>query len=380
METLDLPKKIIGDISDLSSLPKNPLGYIILIEVRGGVDKGVTEEIRQKRKGHRPDTIPICNELIQLGWGSLPIYYSDDTYDLVNDFLSKDIIQGVIVRINPGTVPGVTNSKWERLVTNISNQGICVMTTPDVMKKMGAKDVLGKITGLNCGLPDTEVYYTIEDWEKQFPPTLTKKRVVKQNRGSSGEGIWVVELLDHDLPITHSSRIKIQEAVDNHTEETTLGEFLTFCHQYLLGKDGLIVNQRYCPRIIEGEIRLNMIGNQVEAIVHKKPIQGGISATLSSGAEYTQYPPDEPKFSKLVELWEKDKQELMKTLGLGDTPLPLIWTADFIFGDDDESFIIGEINCSCVGIGAQLKIMAPKVAQAAVNSVLQCRPCSNIKN
>ena len=64
MEKLNLSNDIIGDLSDLSFLPKNPLGYIVLIEVRGGVDKGINEKIRLERKGHRPDTIPICNELI----------------------------------------------------------------------------------------------------------------------------------------------------------------------------------------------------------------------------------------------------------------------------------------------------------------------------
>lgn len=377
MDSLNLSKNIIGDLSDLAELPEKPLGYIILIEVRGGVDKGTSEKIRIARKGHRPDTIPICNEIIKLGWGSLPIYYSDNTYQLVLSFLSQKFIQGVIVRINPGQVSGVTNSKWEKLVADISNRGVRVMTTPDVMKKMGAKDVLGKIGHLNCGLEDTKVYYTIQEWEQHFPKTLDRTRVVKQNRGSSGEGIWVVNVIDKTTPITNDSLLEIREAVDNHRETTTLRDFLKFCHKYLLGKDGLIVNQRYCPRIIEGEIRLNMIGDKVEAIVHKKPVAGGISATLSSGAHYTQYPPDDPKFNKLITLWDKDKKNLMNALGLGESPLPLIWTADFIYGDDDESFIIGEINCSCVGIGAQLTIMAPKVALAATQLVLQCRPCLN---
>ena len=375
MNELNLPKDIIGDLSDLISLPTNPLGYIVLIEVRGGVDKGINEKIKKNRKGHRPDTIPICNEIIKLGWGSLPIYYSDSTYEKVKTFLSQPFIQGVIIRINPGNVRGVTNKKWVELVNSISNIGVRVMTPPDVMKKMGAKDVLGKIGHLNCGLKDTEVYYTINEWISNFPKTLTKKRVVKQNRGSSGEGIWVVNLVDPESTITNSSLLEIQEAVDNHIEIITLGEFLTFCYKYLEGDDGLIVNQRFCSRITEGEIRLNMIGNKVEAIVHKKPVHGGISATLSSGAQYTQYKPYEPNFSKLITQWQDDKTNIMKALGLEDIPLPLIWTADFIYGDDNDTFIIGEINCSCVGIGTQLKIMAPKVAKSAIDSVLECRDC-----
>lgn len=31
------------------------------------------------------------------------------------------------------------------------------------------------------------------------------------------------------------------------------------------------MDQRFCPRIVEGEIRMNMIGDECTGIIHKKP-------------------------------------------------------------------------------------------------------------
>merc|ERR1719446_624915 len=52
----------------------------------------------------------------------------------------------------------------------------------------------------------------------------------------------------------------------------------------------------------------------------------------------------------------KDLPLVMPALGLASEPVPLWWTTDFIcaspVGTDpkDEQWIVGEFNCSCVGI------------------------------
>merc|ERR1711998_178486 len=46
-----------------------------------------------------------------------------------------------------------------------------------------------------------------------------------------------------------------------------------------------------------------------------------------------------------------DIPSIMDAMGLGGEPLPLLWTGDFIPVDDHVSpYVIGEFNCSCVGI------------------------------
>merc|ERR1719276_769923 len=57
---------------------------------------------------------------------------------------------------------------------------------------------------------------------------------------------------------------------------------------------------------------------------------------------------------------EQDCPNLMQTLELGDEPLPLWWTSDFINGSkgecwtnvpaEQQKWVVGEFNCSCVGI------------------------------
>merc|ERR1712185_131410 len=71
----------------------------------------------------------------------------------------------------------------------------------------------------------------------------------------------------------------------------------------------------------------------------------------------TFYGPDEPKFANLTEnFMKKDLPNVMPALGLAEEPIPLWWTSDFILASpegtpaSEEKWIIGEFNCSCVGI------------------------------
>jgi hypothetical protein len=166
------------------------------------------------------------------------------------------------------------------------------------------------------------------------------------------------------------------EANDNHAETHTVAEFIKFCIEgrcegsgewssqgqgkYLEGgkeAGGQLVDQRFCPRIVEGELRYNLIGPKVVGIIHKKPKEGGISAVGGTGSIYTYYGPDEVKFAKLTENFTtKDMDLIMPALDLASEPVPLWWTSDFINSspvgtpEADEKWIVGEFNCSCVGI------------------------------
>ena len=74
-------------------------------------------------------------------------------------------------------------------------RGKQVWPSPDVMTNMGAKDALCKIANLGIGLIDTFAYYSPEEFAAGFKKTMAfQPRVIKQNRGSSGEGIWIIKL------------------------------------------------------------------------------------------------------------------------------------------------------------------------------------------
>merc|ERR1712216_399472 len=83
----------------------------------------------------------------------------------------------------------------------------------------------------------------------------------------------------------------------------------------------------------------------------------GISAVGGTGSIYTYYGPEEEKFANLTKgFLTDDIDKVMPALGLKDEPIPLWWTGDFILASPEgtpaaeEKWIIGEFNCSCVGI------------------------------
>jgi len=60
--------------------------------------------------------------------------------------------------------------------------------------------------------------------------------VIKQNRGSCGEGIWVAKLESGDYCEQYGDRVceddevlLLTEANDNHEERHTVAEFIEFC-------------------------------------------------------------------------------------------------------------------------------------------------------
>jgi len=361
-------------------------GFVPILEARGGTDKGPD--------GLRKDTLAIarCIASTQRCRTAVYQFLEEKNQDPINAKTNNAIrkiclkqADAVVVRINPGTITPYTQAKIDRILREFHVHGIQVMTHPDVQLGMGAKDALYKIRNLSCGLPDTEVYYTPEEFIAGFRKTIAfSPRVIKQNRGSQGEGIWICKLKDEskycanygDAIIDLDEPLVLMEAYDNHVEEHTVAEFMEFCLNGRTDKSGpwsstgngmyleggrevgaMLVDQRFLPRIVEGEVRCNIVGDNLVELVHKKPKEGGLSATLSSGAVYTVYSPDDPKFKNLVDAFYSDRPKFMEAVGLKEHPLPLLWTADYIFGDKDaegnDTFVIGEFNSTCVGVTQQ---------------------------
>lgn len=49
------------------------------------------------------------------------------------------------------------------------------------------------------------------------------------------------------LPL--DTKLKLTEAVDNHVEHKTLGDYMTFCEKYIIGENGMLVDMKFLPRI-----------------------------------------------------------------------------------------------------------------------------------
>ena len=197
--------------------PTNGGKYIFVIEARGGTDK-------DPESGHRRDSIPIAKAVASSKCCGVAIlsfleeerkmkaHYDgggDDVFGRNEDVVFesnrrinnalRDLIFhnacGLIVRINPGTLTPFTQSKLDAMLCEFSGAGIDVMPHPEVQRKMGAKDALCKIKHLAFGMEDTDVFYDSLSFTNGFLKSIAfRPRVVKQNRGSQGEGIWICKL------------------------------------------------------------------------------------------------------------------------------------------------------------------------------------------
>eukprot|EP01024_Parvocaulis_polyphysoides_P038588 TRINITY_DN346_c0_g2_i1.p1 TRINITY_DN346_c0_g2~~TRINITY_DN346_c0_g2_i1.p1 ORF type:complete len:395 (-),score=38.36 TRINITY_DN346_c0_g2_i1:1118-2302(-) len=350
---------------ELLNQPAQPVGTVVIIECPGGTDKGAD--------GFRKDTIPICNALISRGWACFPIQYTDSCFWEVYEEVRK--VDGYLYRVNPGTYEDVTQEKLDTLLRRAVEEGVVPLPSHEVMTELGSKDSLVKINHLSVGLGDTAAYYTNDELRNGLLQNLPKgARVLKPAKGSQGEGVFVCSRVNPLDPISGQSQIKVIEAVDNYEEILSLDDLCVKFEQMFLHGDH-VVDQKFLKRISEGEVRLLMIQDQLVEIVHKKPKEGGISATLKSGAQYVTYPPDAPEFAHLVyQFLNKDLHLIMPAIGLQNESLPLIWTADFIptedTGESDCGYAVGEFNCSCVGITQQLHLSSI-IADATINTILQ---------
>jgi len=373
----------------LKAQPANAKCKIAVVQFKvpgaknGGTDKGPD--------GNRIDSIPIANGCIKAGAATDMLLYDAEDHDT---FASKvEEYDAYIVRINPGQLsqgtPEGTQARFDALMRDMITKGKLVWSSPDVQTKMGAKDALCKIANMKCGLVDTFAYYDKEALESHFKQTMAfQPRVMKQNRGSAGEGIWLCWLWDKEgdkereypakkfgeATVNDDDVLKLMEMNDNHVEYHTVKEFIAFCDtgpggdagewtstfpgKYLEGgDDGQLVDQRLLPRIEEGEVRVLMAGDTCQMIVHKKPDGGGLSA-VGGNSIYTYYEPSDAKYADLLAKLNADVPFILGALGLEGEPLPLIWTADYIPKDPedpstatvDTEFVVGEFNCSCVGV------------------------------
>ncbi|OFO20965.1 hypothetical protein HMPREF3056_08945 [Corynebacterium sp. HMSC056F09] len=343
---------------------------IVVFEVEGGSDKQIN--------GHRKDTMPIVDCIKDAGWHAEVVFYRPEWSEKLFEYVSENF-DAYISRVNPGNIPGGEKGYFD-LLTKVSEAGLVGMSTPYEMMAYGAKDALVKLNDTDLVPADTAAYYDVESFHKTFPTSLSYgERVLKQNRGSTGSGIWRVRLADEKLAesvepgiaLPLDTKIKCTEAVDNHTEERELGEFMDFCDQYIVGDNGMLVDMRFMPRIVEGEIRILLVGPDPVFVVHKKPAEGGdaFSATLFSGAKYTYQKPEE--WQELVDMFAEVRPVIAEKLG-GDN-IPLIWTADFMLADGEngeDTYVLGEINCSCVGFTSELDMgIQEKVAAEAFKRV-----------
>jgi hypothetical protein len=231
----------------------------------------------------------------------------------------------------------------------MSRRGIWVSAHPDVVQKMGTKEVLHRTRTMSWGC-DTALYQTIDSMRAELPTRLaTGPRVIKRSRGNGGQGVWKVETLSG---LRSRPMIRVLDATKDASEELTVDEFLDRCVEYF--QDGGVVDQPFQTRLSEGVVRCYMAGDRCAGFGHQKvkALVDAPAARAEAGKRlYTSNA--DPRFQRLRRLMEGEwTPQLISLLNIPEHDLPMIWDADFMLGargaDGNDSYVLGEINASSV--------------------------------
>jgi len=174
-------------------------------------------------------------------------------------------------------------------------------------------------------------------------------RVLKQQRGHSGIGVWLVERLDDD-------RYGIRHAVHGAMREVlNFDGVLQRIAPYFEGA-GHMIDQAWQVRMVEGMTRAYLVQGRVagfghQAVVALHPAADGGDAPPPSQRLYSDA--DDRRFQDLRRRLEGEWLEpLCGRVGVRPEALPMLWDADFLLGerDDDgeEKYVLCEINVSSV--------------------------------
>lgn len=314
---------------------------------------------------------PVFEALAAVNVAAEPAVYSDEIVEEIHDQLLR--LDGVLVWVDPIS-EGHDRSKLDPMLRDVAANGVWVSAHPDVILKMGTKEVLFRTRHLGWGT-ETFLYRTLEELRVQLPLRLASgPRVLKQNRGNGGIGTWKIELAAHGTSkVGADAIVRVLHARRGSVEEDLrLGDLIGRCEQYFAG-DGRMIDQPFQPRLSDGMIRCYMVRDEVVGFGHQL-----IKALMPSppGTEPEQpgprimYGADEPAFQALKEKMESEwTPAMMRLLDVDHTSLPVIWDADFLYGPKTESgedtYVLCEINVSAVFPFPEHA--TKKIAQAAAN-------------
>jgi hypothetical protein len=147
---------------------------------------------------------PLFQAFGELDVPTQRVVYSDDCADEVRDKLLG--LDGVLVWVNP-IQDGANRARLDAVLRDVSTRGVWVSAHPDVILKMGTKEVLFHTRTLGWGT-DMDLYRSQEELRERLAPRLQRsgQLVLKQARGTGGNGVWRVELIDDGAPTANYSR------------------------------------------------------------------------------------------------------------------------------------------------------------------------------
>ncbi|HLZ82662.1 MAG TPA: Cj0069 family protein [Caulobacteraceae bacterium] len=312
---------------------------------------------------------PMFAALEALGVTPVQVIYAEAAAERVRaQLLGCD---GALVWVNP-MADGVDRTLFDALLREVSAEGVWISAHPDVILKMGVKEVLTRTRTLGWG-SDAHACDTVETFRREFPARLAanRVRVLKPNRGNGSQGVLKVEVTSPGA-LDADSRLTVVEARGDVTETgVRLADFMDRYDTYLSGGGGLI-DQDLQPRVGEGLVRCYMCQDKVAGFSEQFPRSKGpgepAGAPFGMASDKTMHEETAPRFQGLRRKMETEwTPGLQRLLDIETAALPVLWDADFFYGpktpDGEDSFVLCEINVSCVIPFPPTA--APRVAAAA---------------
>ncbi len=336
------------------------------VRCRVGILYPGNREARQRANPGESRFSRLFGALAALDVHAEPAVYHDDFRDEVREQLMK--VDGVLVWVNP-IEGGRDRTVLDGMLCEVAASGVFVSAHPDIILKVGTKEVLYRTRDLGWGC-DTHLYRSVEQLRKELPSRLAagEVRVLKQYRGNGGNGVWKVESaagtagasrrcgapLRQDEMLVHA-----RHATGGCIEETMrLGDFLARCEAYFAG-EGRMIDQAYQARLPEGMIRCYLVHDKVAGFGHQAinalcpPAPGAPPESAPQPGPRLYHPPDKREFQTLKRRLELEWVPAMQRLLAIDTvQLPVLWDCDFLLGPrnnaGDDSYVLCEINASSV--------------------------------
>lgn len=323
---------------------------------------------------------PLFEEFAKLPVLVEPLVFEDEAVEAVRSQLLG--LDGVLVWVNP-IQDDANRQQLDTLLREASALGIYVTADPDVIVKLGTKEVLFHTRHFSWG-SDTDLYRTAAEFALRFPARLSEHRrlVVKQARGNGGNGVWKVELLEPSTAVGSDSVVRIQDARsrDGSSEQMRLDAFVTHCEQYFAWS-GCLIDQEFQARLEEGMVRCYFSHDEVVGFCHQWPkglldMTPGEAAALASPGPSLMEGPDTPAYQPLRTKAETEwVPQMTAILGIGRESLPVIWDADFLYGpkgtSGEDTYVLCEINVSAVWPFPPMG--SETVARAALARVIAAR-------
>lgn len=268
--------------------------------------------------------------------------------DTIANQLSNELLQydAILVWVNP-VEQGNNRKILDALLIKLSASRCFVSAHPDVILKIGTKDVLYKTRETEFG-GDVKLYHSFEDFKERFlasqkPPAI---RILKQYRGNGGDGVFKIDatqFTQNKIIVTHAKK-------GDEEKKLSTGDFFAAFKIYF-NDGGVLIDQPWNEHIINGMVRCYLTGTKVSGFGYQEV--NALYPDKKPGKRY-YFSEDCGLFQDLREIMEnKWVPRLQRITGTETEMMPVIWDADFFINSintekTNEKYTLCEINVSCV--------------------------------